>query len=135
MRGSQAPDLTAGMQRCRSIPDGDAGDVGALQGPANCFCLVVVEAGEAGGDKLPVAFGADGFGKRIGVREQAAGLTARCLDALPRFALTLQRADLNDPAGVGGDRLDRAVLLNRLRRRLWLWLGAGSRVGVGYRLR
>src|SRR5260370_30156301 len=114
-----------------SVANGDAGDVRALQGPADRFGLIAVEAGEAGPEQLPVAFGDDRFGKRIGLRKQAAGLTARRIDALPRLAFALQRADLNDPSGVGGDRLDGADLLNGNRLRL----GAGSRIGVGHRLR
>src|SRR5260370_13287239 len=89
-----------------SVANGDAGDVGALQGPADRFGLVAIEAGEAGPEQLPVALGEDRFSERIGLCQQAAGLTARGIDALPRFALALQRADLHDPSGVGRDRLD-----------------------------
>src|SRR6202158_1531217 len=101
----------------RSIPDGDAGDVGALQGPANRFGLIAVEAGEASPEQLLVAFSDHRFGKRIGFGEQPAGLTARRFDALPRFVFAIQRADLNDPASMGRDGLDRTVLLNGLRLR------------------
>ena len=98
---------------CRSVANGDAGDVGALQRPADRFGLIAVEAGEAGPEQLPVALGDDRFGERIGLRKQAAGLIARRIDALQRFAFALQRADLDDPSGVDGDRLDGAVLLER----------------------
>ena len=57
------------------------------------------------------------------------GLIARRVDALPGFAFALQRADLDDPSGVGGDGLDGAVLLNGLR------LRRGSGIGIGHRLR
>src|SRR3979409_1113992 len=69
----------------RSVLDGDAGDVGALQGPANRFGLIAIEAGEAGPEQLLVAFSDHRFGKWIGFGEQAAGLTARRFDALPGF--------------------------------------------------
>ena len=86
-----------------------------LQGPADRLGLVAIEAGEAGPEQLLVALGDDRLGERIGLAEQAAGLAARRLDALARFAFTLERADLDDPAGMGRDRLDRAVLLDGLR--------------------
>src|SRR5712671_2036780 len=115
---------------CESVTDGDAGDVGALQRPAYRFGLIAIEAGEAGPEQLPFALGDNRLGKRIGVRKQTAGLAARCFEPLPRFAFGFQRADLDDPSGVGSDRLDRAVLLNGWRLRL----GAGSWIGVSHGL-
>src|ERR1700730_10878641 len=109
----------APLAACRSVLDGDAGDVRALQCPAYRLGLVVVEAGKAGAKQLLVAFGDDRLSERIGVSEQAAGLIARRVDALPGLAFTFQCADLNDPSGAGGDRLDGAGLLNGLR----LWAG------------
>src|SRR6202022_1796216 len=67
-----------------SVPNGDAGDVGALQRPAYRFGLVALEAGEARPEQLPVAFGDDRLGERIGLGQQAAGLIARRIDALQR---------------------------------------------------
>ena len=72
----------------------------------------MVEAGKAGPEQLSVAFGDDRFGEGISLVEQAMGLAARGFDALPCFALALQRADLDDPSGVGRFRFDGAVLLN-----------------------
>ena len=46
------------------------------------------------------------------------GLVARGIDTLASFALALERADLNNPSGVGCLRLVGAVLLNGLRLRL-----------------
>ena len=60
-----------------SVPNGDAGDVGAPQRPAHRFGLIAVEAGETGAEQLPVTFGDDRFGERIGLAEQAVGLVAR----------------------------------------------------------
>ena len=97
---------------CQSVADGDAGDVGALQRPAHRFGLIAIEAGEAGPEQLPFALCDDRFGKRIGLRKQAAGLAARRFEPLPRFAFSFQRADLNNPSGMGCERLDCAVLLN-----------------------
>src|SRR5258708_25590424 len=87
-----------------AVADGNAGNIGALQRPAYRFGLVAVEAGETSREQLPVAFGDNRLGKRIGLGKQAAGLVARRLNALPRFAFAFQRADLNDPSGVGGGR-------------------------------
>ena len=92
-----------------------------LQGPTYRFSSIAVEAGKAGPEQLSVAFGNDRLCKRIGVGEQAAGLAARRVDALPRFVLAFQRADLNDPAGADGERPDGAALLNGL----WLRRGIG----------
>src|SRR5580658_3902867 len=114
-----------------SVPNGDAGDVGALQRPANRLGLVAVKTGEASPEQLSVALGDDRFGERIRLRKQAAGLVTGDLDALPGLAFALQGADLNDPSGVGGNRLDRAVLLHSL----WLRLGLRAWIGIGHRLR
>ena len=59
------------------------------------------------------------------------GLIACCIDALPCLAFALERADLNDPSGMGRghDRLDCASLLEGLR------LGARRGIGVSHRLR
>ena len=95
-----------------------------LQCPAYGFGLIALEAGKAGPEQLFVAFGDHRFGERIGLRKQAVGLVACVVDALPSFAFALQRADLNDPAGVDCERPDGAVLLNGLR------LGAGGGIGV-----
>ena len=81
-----------------------------LQRSAYRFGLIVIEAGEAGPEQFAVAFGDDRFGERIGLRKQAVGLIARRVDALQRFAFAFQRADLNDPSIVDGDRLGRADL-------------------------
>ena len=94
--------------------------------PARRFGLIAVEAGKAGPEQLSVTLGNDGFRERIGLAEQAAGLIARRVDAQPRFALALQRTDLNDPSGMGCDGLDGPVLLNGLR------LGTGSGLGVSH---
>ena len=111
----------------RSVLDCDAGDVGTLQGPACRFGLIAVEASEACPEQLFVAFADDRFGKRIGLGEQSFGLTARRFDPFLSFGFAIQCADLNDPAGVGRDGLDGAVLLNGLRLRL----GIRGRIGVG----
>src|SRR3954468_8206408 len=95
-----------------SVLDGDARDFGALQHPAHRFGLIAVEAGKAGPEQLLFALGDDRLGKRISLRQQSVGLVARRIDALQGFGLALQRADLNDPAGAGCDRLAGAVLLN-----------------------
>jgi len=104
----------------RSVLDGDAGDLGALQGPAHRFGLVAIESGEAGAKQLLVALGDDRFGKGIGLAEQPMGLASRRLNAFASFALAVQRADLDDPSGVGRKWPDGAVLLNACGR------GAGS---------
>src|SRR6185437_10378883 len=111
----------------QSVLDGDAGDLGALQGPAHCLGLVAIKSGEAGAIQLLVALGDNRFGKRIGLAEQAVGLASRRLDARPCFALAVQRANLDDPSGVGREWLDGAVLLNGLR--------PGAGIGVGQSLR
>src|SRR4051812_528642 len=100
------------VRAVRSVPDRDAGDVGAFQRPAYGFRLIAVEPGETGAVQLLVALGDHRLGERIGLAEQAAGLLAGGVEALAGFALGLQRADLDDPAGMGGNRLDGAVLLN-----------------------
>src|SRR6266481_931762 len=104
--------------KVRSVPNGDAGNVGTLQRLAHRFRLIAAEAGEAGPVQFLVALGDDRFGEGIGFRQQAVGLAARGIDALPRFAFALERADLNDPSGVGRGGFDGGVLLSRL-----LWLG------------
>ena len=101
----------------RLVLDGDAGHVGALQSPAHRLGLVAVETGKPRAKQLLVALGDDRLGKRIGPAEQAVGLGARSFDTLMRFAFAVERADLNDLAGAGGDRRDRAVLLDGLRLR------------------
>ena len=108
-----------------SVANGDAGDIGALQRPADRFGLIALEAGEAGAEQLAVILGNDRLGEGIGLAEQAAGLIARQIDARAGFAFAFQRADLDDPAGVGdgGRGLDGAVLLD------------GLRLGIGERLR
>src|SRR4051794_40089292 len=82
----------------RSVPDRDAGNLGALQGPADSFRLVAVEAREACAEQLFLAPGYNRFGEGISIAEHAPSAFARGLDALPCLALGLQRADLNDPA-------------------------------------
>ena len=77
---------------------------------ADRFGLVAVEPGEAGAEQLPVALGDHRFGERIGLAEQAAGLVAGGIEALPGLAFALQRADLDDPAGVDRGGFARAVL-------------------------
>ena len=96
-----------------------------LQRPAYRLGLIAVEAGETGPVQLLVALGDDRLGERIGLREQPAGLIAGRVEALLGFVLALERADLNDPAGVDRDLLVGAVLLDGLR------LGAGARIRVG----
>lgn len=103
-----------------------------LQGPAHRFRLIAVEAGKTGPEQLSVAFGHHRFGERIGLGEQAVGLTARRVDALQRFTFAFQRADLNDPSGVDGERLVGGVLLGGLRLRQ---LRARGWIGIGQRLR
>src|SRR5258708_5715745 len=115
----------------RSILDGDAGDVGALQGPAYRFGLIAIEAGEASPEQLFVAFGDDRFGERICLGEQSFGLTARRVDSLLRFTFAVEGADLNDPASMHRGGLDRTVLLNGL----WQRLGRGSWIDIGHDLR
>src|SRR5882757_6439514 len=73
----------------RSVLDGDAGNLGALQRPAHGFGLIAVEAGEAGAKQLAVTFGDHRFGERVGLAEQATGLVARGVDAFARFAFAL----------------------------------------------
>jgi hypothetical protein len=73
-----------------------------LQRPAHRFGLIAIEAGETGPEQLAFALGDDRFGERISLVEQAVGLTARGVDTLTRFAFAFQRADLNDPSGMGG---------------------------------
>src|SRR2546430_7279058 len=116
-------------RRCRSVLDGDAGDVGTLQGPAYRLGLIAIEAGEARPEQLFIAFGDHRFGERIGLGEQSAGLAARGFDALLRFGFAVQCADLNDPAGMGRDGFDGTVLLDGL------WLGARRRIRIGQSLR
>ena len=70
------------------------------QGPAHRLGLIAIEAGEAGAEQLSVALGYDRLGKGIGLRQQAARLVARQIDALQRFVFAFQRADLDDPAGM-----------------------------------
>ena len=72
-----------------------------LQRAARRFGLITIEAGEAGSEQLSFALGDHRFGERISLIEQATGLSARGFNALARFAFALQRADLNDPSGMG----------------------------------
>jgi len=59
------------------------------------FGLIALKAGETGAVQLPVVFGDDRFGERIGLAEAGRlALLARRLDALLSFAFALQRADL-----------------------------------------
>src|SRR3954468_17195517 len=106
------PFVTKVPADCRSVPDGDARDVGSLQRPADCLRLIAVKAGKAGTEQLPFALGDYRLRERIGFAEHAAGLIARGFEALPRFTFGLQRADLDDPSGADGNRLDGAVLLH-----------------------
>src|SRR5882757_8514906 len=87
----------------RSIPDGDARDVGALQRPADRLGLIPVEAGKTSPEQLPFALGDYRLGEGIGLAEHAAGLIARGFEALPGFAFGFQRADLDDPSGPDGN--------------------------------
>src|SRR4051794_28238110 len=92
------------LQRCeRSVADGHAGDIGALQGAAYGFGLVAVEPGEAGAVELAIVFRDDRLGERVGLAEQAAGRAAGSVDALLGFVLALERADLDDPAAMVHD--------------------------------
>ena len=50
-----------------SVLDGDAGDVGTLQGPAYRLGLIAIEAGEARPEQLLVALGDHRFGERVGL--------------------------------------------------------------------
>jgi hypothetical protein len=87
----------------RSVANGDAGDVGALQCPADLLGLVPLEAGEAGTEQLANVLGNDRLGERIGLVEQAAGLVAGEIDTGAGFAFAFETADLDDPAGAGVD--------------------------------
>src|ERR1700733_13288258 len=109
MRSVSAPGLVRRYRWCRSVANRDAGDVAVLQRPAHRFGLIAIEAGEAGPEQLSFALGDDRFGERVGLVEQAVGLTARGFDAQAGFAFAFQRSDLNDPSGVGGFGLDGAV--------------------------
>src|SRR5690242_14263825 len=84
----------------RSVPDGHAGYVGTLQRLADRLGLIAIEPGKAGAVELVIAFRNDGLGEGIGLAEQPARPVAGGLDALLRFVLALQRADLNDPSAV-----------------------------------
>src|SRR5271170_6790971 len=77
------------------VANGDAGDVGAPQGPARRLGLIAFKAGEAGAEQFAIAFGDHRFGERIGLAKQSVGLIARRFDALLGFAFALQRANLN----------------------------------------
>src|SRR4051794_36114379 len=67
----------------RSVPDRDAGDVGALQRPADRLGLIAVEPGEARAKQLFVAPCDHGLGKRVGIAQHSAGALARGLETLP----------------------------------------------------
>src|SRR5258705_317284 len=77
--------------------------------------LTAVQACKTGAEQGSVVLGDHGVGERIGLAEQAMGLAACGLDALLRLAFALQRADLNNPAGMNDGRLGRAVLRGSLR--------------------
>src|SRR5438128_2649222 len=115
----------------RSVADGDAGDVGALQGAADGFGLVPLEPGEAGAVELAIVLGDDRLGEWIGLAEQAAGRAARGIDALLGLVLALERANLDDPAAMGDDRPGRGAHLDRLRRRIGRGELRGRRGGRG----
>ena len=107
-----------------SVANGDAGNIGALQRPAYRLGLVALEAGEPGAEQFSIVLGDDRLGERIGLVEQAARLTAGEIDALARLAFALERADLDDPSGMGrgGSGLAGDVLLR--------WFGAWRGVGI-----
>ena len=69
-----------------SVPNRDAGNVGALQRLAHRLGLIAVEAGEAGPEQLPFALGDDRFGEGLGLGKQVAGLAARGFDPGARTA-------------------------------------------------
>ena len=93
-RSVSVPRWARRRQSCRSVANGDAGNVVVLQGPAHRFGLITIEAGEAGPEQLFFALGDDRFGERISLVEQAVGLTARlqCAGAL-RFRSPARRPE------------------------------------------
>ena len=54
----------------RSVADGDAGDVGALQGLAGGLGLVALKAGETGAEQFAVVLGNDRLGEGIGLAQE-----------------------------------------------------------------
>src|SRR5215208_384646 len=86
--------------RSKSVLESYAIDVVALEIFARGFGLVAVQAGEAGAVEHAVAL-VHGFGKRIGVGEQAGGFAFRGDQTLPCLLLRGKGADLNNPPAAG----------------------------------
>ncbi len=78
-----------------------AGDVGAIQRLADRLGLISLEAGEADTEQLAIVSGNNQLGEGMGLAEQATGPAAREIDTGAGIAFAFQRADLDDPAGVG----------------------------------
>ncbi len=76
----------------RSVPDGDAGNVGTLQCAAGRFSGVLIEAGEAGAIERLAAFGHD-LGELFGIAEQLAGAAACGAETLAGFTFGFKRAE------------------------------------------
>ena len=117
----KSPRLWRGLAHFRSIErsvvHGDAGNVSALQGLANRFGLIALQSGEPRAVELAVAFRHHRLGEGVRLAEQAAGLIARRIDALLSFAFAFERADLNDPAGMGHGLDGQVVLSGRGRQK------------------
>ena len=96
------------MGAARSVLDRDAGDFGALQRLADGFGLRALKSGKPGAVEFLVTPGDDRLGEGIGLAHHAARLFTGCVKPAAGLAFALQRADLDDPAGVAGDRFDRA---------------------------